>query len=217
MPPETTIVKPTAPLFDEARLAIAGFLARYSGATRISYATDLRQFFTWCAQCDLEVFAAKRGHIELYARTMEERGLSRATIGRRLSTGAGFYRFAVIDGAIEHSPAEYVRRPKVDTESATLGLDRIELGAFIAQGSAGSVVDQALACLLGLLGLRISDALHIDIEHLGIQRGHRTVTVLGKGSQAGGDPPAAPGGPGPTWPPGSGPAVRCRWDATAIG
>ena len=73
MPTDTTIVKPTAPLFDEARLAIAGFLARYSGATRISYATDLRLFFAWCAQCDLKVFAAKRGHIELYARTMERR------------------------------------------------------------------------------------------------------------------------------------------------
>ena len=85
MPTDTTVVKPTAPLFDEARLAIAGFLARYSGSTRTSYATDLRQFFTWCAQCDLEVFAAQRGHVELYARTMEERGLARATIGRRLS------------------------------------------------------------------------------------------------------------------------------------
>ena len=80
MPTDTTIVKPTAPLFDDARLAIAGFLARYSGSTRTSYATDLRQFFTWCAQCDLEVFA-KRGHIELYARTMEERGLPRAELG----------------------------------------------------------------------------------------------------------------------------------------
>ena len=179
----TTIVRPSAPLFDEARLAIAGFLARYSGATRTSYATDLRQYFSWCAQNDLEVFAAKRGHIELYARTMEERGLARSTIGRRLSTVAGFYRFAVIDGAIEASPAEYVRRPKIDTESTTLGLDRMELGAFIAQGTAGSVVDQALACLLGLLGLRISEALNIDIEHLGIERGHRTVTVLGKGSK----------------------------------
>ena len=183
MSTDTTIVKPTAPLFDEARLAIAGFLARYSGATRVSYATDLRQYFSWCAQHDLEVFAARRGHIELYARTLEERGLARATIGRRLSTVAGFYRFAVIDGAIEASPAEYVRRPKIDTESATLGLDRMELGAFIAQGTAASAVDQALACLLGLLGLRISEALNIDIEHLGIERGHRTVTVLGKGSK----------------------------------
>ena len=42
MSPGTTVVPPTPPLFDEARLAVAGFLARYSGPTRKSYATDLR-------------------------------------------------------------------------------------------------------------------------------------------------------------------------------
>ena len=114
---------------------------------------------------------------------MEERGLARATIGRRLSTIVGFYRFAVIDGYLEHSPAEYVRRPRIDTESATLGLDRMELSAFVAQGSAGSPVDHALACLLGLLGLRVAEACSIDIEDLSLERGHRTVRILGKGSK----------------------------------
>src|ERR1039458_2393219 len=85
----TTITIPTPPLFDEARLAVAGFLARYSGPTRKSYVSDLRQFFAWCASVDLEVFVTKRGHIELWARSMEEKGLARATIGRRLSTVAG--------------------------------------------------------------------------------------------------------------------------------
>ncbi len=89
----------------------------------------------------------------------------------------------MIDGLVEHSPAELVRRPKIDTESTTLGLDRTELGAFIAQGAAGSPVDHALACLLGLLGLRVSEACGINIEDLAIERGHRTVTVLGKGSK----------------------------------
>jgi len=42
MPESTTMVPPTPPRFDEARLVIAGFLARYSGVTRKSYATDLR-------------------------------------------------------------------------------------------------------------------------------------------------------------------------------
>ena len=179
----TAITMPTPPLFDEARLAVAGFLARYSGPTRKSYVSDLRQFFAWCASVDLEVFGTKRGHIELWARSMEEKGLARATIGRRLSTVAGFYRICVLDGLIEHSPAEYVRRPKIDTESATLGLDRMELSAFIAQGAAGGSMDHALACLLGLLGLRVSEACSINIEALSLERGHRTVTVLGKGSK----------------------------------
>jgi len=88
----------------------------------------------------------------------EERHLARATIGRRLSTIVGFYRFAVIDGFMTESPAEHVRRPKIDTESTTLGLDRMELCAFLAQAAAARPVDHALACLLGLLGLRVSEA-----------------------------------------------------------
>jgi site-specific recombinase XerD len=112
---------------------------------------------------------------------LEERGLAPATISRRLSTLAGFYRFAVIDGILDRSPAEYVRRPKIDTESATLGLDRMELGAFIAQGAAAGRTEHAVACLLGLLGLRVSEACNVDIEDLSTERGHRTVTVLGKG------------------------------------
>jgi len=63
----TTIVSPSPALFDEARLARAGFLARYSGPTRTSYATDLRQFFAWCAQMELQVFTLSRGHVELWA------------------------------------------------------------------------------------------------------------------------------------------------------
>jgi integrase/recombinase XerD len=89
----------------------------------------------------------------------------------------------VIDGYLAESPAEHVRRPKIDTESTTLGLDRMEFGAFLAQAAAAGPIDHALACLLGLLGLRVSEACGIDVEHLGTERGHRTVTVVGKGAK----------------------------------
>lgn len=180
----TEIVTATSPLFDDTKLAVGGFLARYSGSTRSCYAGDLRAWFAWCAQAGLEVFGVRRPHVELYARWMEEeRHLGRATIGRRLSTVIGFYRFAVVDGYIAASPAEHVRRPKIDSESTTLGLDRMELGAFLANAAAGSAVDHALACLLGLLGLRVSEACSINIEHLSTERGHRTVKVVGKGAK----------------------------------
>ena len=133
--PTTQLITRERPLFDEARLAIASFLARYSGATRVSYTADLRYWFAWCHEHHLEVFNVRRGHLELWARMQEDAGLAASTISRRLSTVAGFYRFAAIDGVIEHSPAVYVRRPKIDTDSATLGLDRMELSAFIAQGA----------------------------------------------------------------------------------
>lgn len=184
---ETTraeLIRPTAPLFDEGRLAVAAFLARYGAATRAAYSCDLRAWFAWCDNHGLLAFEVQRPHVELWAREMEEiRGLAKATVGRRLSTLAGFYRVAVIDGHLEHSPLEFVRRPKISDESQTLGLDRMELGAFIAQGAAAGIVDHALACLLGLLGLRVGEACNINIEDLAFERGHRTVTVLGKGSK----------------------------------
>jgi site-specific recombinase XerD len=51
----------------------------------------------------------------------EVRRLKPSTTSRRMSVVAGFYRTAVIDGLIEHSPAEHVRRPHVPAEPPTLG------------------------------------------------------------------------------------------------
>lgn len=52
---------------------------------------------------------------------------------------------------------------------------------FLVQAGISGGRDHALACLLALNGLRISEALGSDIEHLGVVRGHRTVTVTRKG------------------------------------
>ena len=42
---EAHLVRPSRPLLDEGRLAAAGFLARYSGSTRVAYASDLKMWF----------------------------------------------------------------------------------------------------------------------------------------------------------------------------
>jgi site-specific recombinase XerD len=169
---------------EDANRAAAGFLARYGGPTRRAYGTDLRAWFAWCRDRRLEVLEVKRPHVELWVRAMEEQQhLSSSTVSRRLSTVSGYYRFAVIDGYIDRTPTEFVRRPHRDTESTTLGLDRMELGAFIAQGAAAGVTDHALACLLGLLGLRVSEACNINIEDLALERGHRTLYIIGKGNK----------------------------------
>ncbi len=39
---------------------------------------------------------------------------------RRLSVVVGFYRVCVIDAILEHSPADYVRRPTAPAESPAL-------------------------------------------------------------------------------------------------
>ena len=123
---------PITPVFTYTeRLALAGFLAGYSGLTRQAYELDLRQFAGCCQQHQLHLFAARRADIEFFARDLEARGRARATITRRLRTVAGFHRYAVEEELLHHSPAAHVRRPRLDHESHAVGLDRNELGALL--------------------------------------------------------------------------------------
>ena len=156
----------------------------YRGLTREAYALDLRQFATWCRARSLALFAVRRADIEGFARELEARGRARATVTRRLSTIAGFYRYAVEEELIEHSPAAHVRRPRVDYESHAVALDRNGLGALLVAAGLGASAEHALISLLALNGLRVSEATGADIEHLGLERGHRTLTITPLGRQS---------------------------------
>ena len=71
--PITTTLRhpePEIPL-DEAQLAAAAFLARYSARTLDAYRHDLRAFFQWAADNGLVVLEATRPHIELYRAALE--------------------------------------------------------------------------------------------------------------------------------------------------
>ena len=180
----TTALVPIQPAFSDAeRLALAGYLAGYRGLTREAYALDLRQFTTWCRARSLNLFAVRRAEIEGFARDLEARGRARATVTRRLCTIAGFYRYAVEEDLLEHSPAAHARRPRVDYESHAVALDRNELGALLVAAGLGSPTEHALISLLALNGLRVSEATGADIEHLGQDRGHRTLTITRKGGK----------------------------------
>lgn len=278
------IETPSAPLQDPALMAAAGFLAGYSGTTKVGYTIDLRNYWQWCESHDLHVFDAKRAHVELYVRSLEETwsetqqvtilgapdegtftltyrrattepiahdaspadvqaalealktigdanvavdagagpgiwtvtftGLlanrpastlraaadgnldvaidtlqegraayARCTIGRRLSTVCSFYKWCTDEDLLTRNPAANVRRPRISQDSTTLGLDRDELGRFLVQAGLGGIRDHALACLLGLNGLRVGEACDANIENIRWERGHRTILIERKGGK----------------------------------
>jgi integrase/recombinase XerD len=92
----------------------------------------------------LALFAVRRADIESFARELEARARARATVTRRLSTIAGFYKYAVEEELIDHSPAAHVRRPRVDYESHAVGLDRNELGALLVAAGLGPSAEHEL-------------------------------------------------------------------------
>jgi integrase len=125
----------------------------------------------------------RRWHVELCAREQEDRGLAPATVELKLVVITGWYRYSVEEQLIEHSPAVHVRRPKISQESTRLGLDRTEVGAFLAQAGLSGGNDHVLACLLALNALRASEACGADLADLALANGHRVLRIVGKGNQ----------------------------------
>ena len=173
------------PVTDQLRLAVAAYLARFQGSSRYHTDSDLRCYLSWCRERRLDPLATRRPHLELYIRWMQEiRRFKPSTVSRRFSVAAGFYRTCVIDGVLEHSPAEHVRRPSVPAESPTLGFTHLQFEALLtAARESSSSCDFALVAMLGLPGLRIFEATGADIGDLGEEHGHRVLRVCGKGTK----------------------------------
>ncbi|BCY11100.1 tyrosine-type recombinase/integrase [Actinoplanes sp. L3-i22] len=167
------------------RAAVSAFLGRYRGQTRVHTDSDLRVFLRWCTDRDLNPLTLCRVDVERYVRWLQEiRRYQPSTVSRRLSVVVGFYRTCVIDTVLEHSPADYVRRPTVPAESQTLGLGHLQFEALITTArQSTNPNDFALIALLGLLGLRIFEACGASIADLGEEHGHRVLRVHGKGGK----------------------------------
>ena len=84
--PSGTVVSPVAAL----RLAVAAYLARFRGSSRDHTGSDLSCYLFWCAGRDLDPLAARRPHLELYIRWMQEvRRFRPSTVSRRFLSPLG--------------------------------------------------------------------------------------------------------------------------------
>lgn len=164
-----------------ARAAAAAFLVHHRGSSLLSYARDLDDWVMWCKARGLDPLVARRDHVDLWQRELEEAGHRPATIARRLSALSGYYRLAALDGLVERNPVDGVTRPKVGAASPRLGLDRDQARAFLEAAAAAGSRDHALNCLFVLNGLRVSEVLGLTGADLGEARGHRVVRVRRKG------------------------------------
>jgi site-specific recombinase XerD len=179
----TIVVEPASILRSASDVAVA-FLLGYSDRTRAAYGDDLRSWFAWCADHGVDPIQATRAHVDAYCRQLAEmEGCSSATVARRLSALSGFYRYALSEELVARNPVAQVRRPKVGTETISTGLDKEELTALIAAAEADGPRVHALVLLLGLNGLRISEALSAKVTDLSSERGHRVLRITRKGGK----------------------------------
>jgi site-specific recombinase XerD len=114
----------------------------------------------------------------------ELRRFKPSTVSRLFSAVAGFYETCVIDGLLEHSPAEQVRRPAIPRNHPPRGSAHLQFETLLtAARNSADRYDIALVAMLGLLGLRIFEDTSADITDLGEEHGHRVLRVCGKGAK----------------------------------
>lgn len=165
-----------------AQLA-AGFLLAHKGNTRTAYEVSLRTWFTWCQEIGLDPLKAQRPHVDAFRAVLDER-YRPATVNRHLVVIRGFYRYCVEEDALTRSPATSTKLHRLPRHGNTAtGLDRDEVRALLRAARQHGPMSHALFTLLALNGLRITEAVSADVEHLTTARGHRVLMVERKGYQ----------------------------------
>ena len=171
-----------------ADIAALGFLAQYTGNTFGLYRIHLKIFYEWCDSINVDPLTVSRTHLDLFRHHCETvRGNSTSTVSSRLSCLRSFYAFCVDE---EHktvrSPAARLRIPKAQRDDSRLtGLSRHELATLLFHAQTADTTRWALVALMGLLGLRVSEACSINIEDTHVtERGYRVLKLHnGKGGK----------------------------------
>jgi len=171
-------------------------LAQDSPHTRIAYQRDLLgvgasgkparmkapAWIPWCRTHGLEPLAARRRHVDLYARELEACGQGDATRGRKLSAISSWYAYLISEELADYNPAKDAKRPRVDRDvSPAVGLSEDEMNRFLDRAEADSAQAGALVGLLYFSALRVSSVLNADMCDLGWDQGARTLRLRRKG------------------------------------
>ena len=168
---------------DTRTLVAAWLLSHRSDGTRTAYATDLTRWVQWCEAHGLNPLGARRGHVDAWVRDMESTAPAPrpSSVARRIAAVGSFYKYAVDEGVLETSPVSAVRRPRSGEGYVELtpALDDSELGRLVT--AAETPRDRALVLVLICMGLRVSEAITLDLDGTETVRGHVTVMVHGKG------------------------------------
>jgi integrase/recombinase XerD len=110
----------------------------------------------------------------------DDPGLAPTSLRRRAAAIKGFYRFAFGEGLIAKDVAAHLDIPKMPRLLPET-LTQAETERLLAAPAEDALLDRALLELLYAAGLRISEALRLDLEDLSIDGAF--VRVIGKGDR----------------------------------
>jgi len=148
-----------------------------------SYARDLILLREFAAAAGTPLERLTRQRLEEFVRQLMSEGRSPRSVARAIACYRGFYRFLVIEGRLEVSPADDLRAPRGWT-SLPRHLSVDEVDRLLAQPdvtTARGLRDRALIELLYATGLRVSELIALRPGDINLNASYLTCT--GKGGK----------------------------------
>ncbi|HET9663464.1 MAG TPA: site-specific integrase, partial [Burkholderiales bacterium] len=155
-----------------------------SGLTIRNYRSDLGHFFSWLTENEeAGALEADRFAMRRYLAALKEGGMATASLARKVSTIRSFYKFLVREGKVESSPLTGLVTPKRERKLPVV-LSRGDLSAIIEaadERTPQGMRNRAILELMYASGVRISEAVALDVRHLDLEE--MRVLVRGKGNK----------------------------------
>lgn len=154
--------------------------------TRIAYARDVRHWFGFCHDSNLDPLTARRKHVDAWLRLLEARGYAPTSRARFLGAVSAFYTWAVHEEHTLRNPVLGVKRPVCEPDLVRQGGLTMDQARDLLRAAARSVHphaprDAVAIHLMLLNGLRVGSVIGANHEDLGQIRGQRGITVTVKG------------------------------------
>ncbi|MHB1126824.1 MAG: site-specific tyrosine recombinase XerD [Bacillota bacterium] len=152
--------------------------------TLASYHLDLIDYLNFLKKADApRLELASKGLVVAYLVEMQKQGRSPSTISRHLAALKSFYRFLQKEGFLDKNPTGSLESPRIGRRLPTvLTVEEVDRLLNQPRGSrSADMRDKGMLELLYATGLRVSELISLDLEHLNLAMGF--VRCLGKGSK----------------------------------
>ena len=152
--------------------------------TRSAYHRDLKKYFTFLQKHSLTHIAQVHDtDVVRYRSWLKNQGLSDRSIARHFSAVKGFHRYVCDEGIVRTDPTIKLEAPKIgSTLPQVMSFEEVEqLLAQPNQSTSLGLRDKAMLETLYASGLRVSELVSLQLNHLNTQKGY--IRCLGKGEK----------------------------------
>ncbi|MDE7245382.1 MAG: site-specific tyrosine recombinase XerD [Oscillospiraceae bacterium] len=150
-------------------------LERHSSENTVSsYVRDVTQFSHYLLEAEgIDLSRCKTEHIEQYLLYMESKGKASSSAARSIASLKSFYNYMQARGFVRVSPARHLSPVHTERKLPQI-LTGTEVELFLEQPQcvdAKGYRDHAMLELLYATGIRVSELINLNVEHLNLQGG----------------------------------------------